>query len=818
MGIERGKPSYFWSTLFSIALSILMVTPIMSAHTPVVSGVQTSGFVPISNQTGNYSLSYGEQSLFLFNNSLVNGADAPVYTGSIPIDMVYDSINSFLYVITWRHNVTGVGGMIVINTTSEMPVTTVNVGSQPWKEVFDPQNGNIYIYTTPALMVVVNGSTNQVSDEFHAGTYISDMVFDSTDNLIYATDAYSDNVTMIDPTSNAVAGKIDIGAGSSSIVYDSNNNYLYVSHSSVWKNNTTVLNSGIFVIDPNNDKIISSIPEVTGGQLLLDPTSNTLYCSNYDAGYITIINTQENVVEKQVTTYSSDGGGGTVYDPVNHDLYYTGWNVTTPNTILVMNTSNYDIIKSIHSIPPAYGLIYVPSTQTVYESGNDNSIKNINGTTNNVTNSIILKWAPNFVYYDPSNSFIYIGNGEDGWQGTSANDIDRINSTTSKVVSYFNGGASPVSMTVDPENGFMYIADFTSGPGMITVVNVTTEEIVETISFAYHLTQVNYVMYDHSNNCVYAIGYFSHFVTGGSVYYDGYAEVINPTNNSIIKSIPLGYAPSAAAYDPANGMIYVANWYSNNLTVINGTDNSVVSSIPTGKNPSFVKFDPQNNLLYVTDYGSNSTTVIDTNTSEVVYNLSTPGHPDAVGIDPILHLVLIANSPLNEVTLIDERTNSVIGSIPVGDNPDFITFDPQNSLTYVANHDSGTISVINFGKFMRAFQVSLEESGLPSEKQWSVDIWYSGCFVSNGSSMSSRIMLNLPNGTYNYNISIVHGYSVSPENGTFTVNGHEVALDISFRPTQFLGIPFNILIPALVVSVSLIVIATTLWLRKRKNN
>ena len=449
----------------------------------------------------------------------------------------------------------------------------------------------------------------------------------------------------------------------------------------------------------------------------------------------------------------------------------------------------------------------------MYESGNDNSILIINGTTNNVTQSIILKWAPNFVSYDPSNNQIYAGNGEDGWQGTSENDMGTINGSSNRLSSFFNGGSAPQSIAFDTANGFMYIVNGNFGLSTISVINPVTEYIVNTITIP---MTVAYDLYDPSNNCIYALGYYSPAEPSG--HYTGYVDVINTTNSSIIKRIAVGYAPLTAAYDSINNKIYVANWYSNNLTVIDGSNNSVVSSIPTGKNPSFVEFDSQNGMLYVTDHGSNTTTVIDTETSTVRYNLSTPGHPDAVGIDPVLHMVLIAENSLNNITLIDAKTNRVMGNISVGDGPDSIIFDPQNNLTYVANWDSGTITIINFSIFVKAYEVTLNETGLPSGTQWNAGITFGGLFVTNGSTSSSKIQFNLANGTYSFNIPKVPGYSDSPENGTFAVNGSSAVFNITFRPTQFLGIPYTILIPAAAVSLSLIAIGTTMWLRRKRGN
>ncbi|HEX5978075.1 MAG TPA: hypothetical protein VFY68_12405, partial [Nitrososphaeraceae archaeon] len=51
----------------------------------------------------------------------------------------------------------------------------------------------------------------------------------------------------------------------------------------------------------------------------------------------------------------------------------------------------------------------------------------------------------------------------------------------------------------------------------------------------------------------------------------GTVSVINGTTNTIVATIYVDNNPQAIAYNPANGLFYVANTYSNTLSIINGT-------------------------------------------------------------------------------------------------------------------------------------------------------------------------------------------------------------------------------------------------------
>jgi YVTN family beta-propeller protein len=62
----------------------------------------------------------------------------------------------------------------------------------------------------------------------------------------------------------------------------------------------------------------------------------------------------------------------------------------------------------------------------------------------------------------------------------------------------------------------------------------------------------------------------------------GTVSVINGTTNTIVATIPVGKNPQAIAYNPANGLVYVANTLSDTLSIINGTSNSLIGSISVG--------------------------------------------------------------------------------------------------------------------------------------------------------------------------------------------------------------------------------------------
>ncbi|MGC8681640.1 MAG: hypothetical protein ACP5TW_06370, partial [Thermoplasmata archaeon] len=106
---------------------------------------------------------------------------------------------------------------------------------------------------------------------------------------------------------------------------------------------------------------------------------------------------------------------------------------------------------------------------------------------------------------------------------------------------------------------------------------------------------------------------------------------------------------------------------------------------------------------------------------------------------------------------------------------------------YTANPSSGTITVnggnVNQGitftqNGTKLSTITFIESGLPSGTKWYVNL-------SNGQSFSSTsgtITFSEPNGTYSYTIATVNkNYAPAQSIGTFTVNGANVSMEITFN-------------------------------------
>jgi hypothetical protein len=117
-------------------------------------------------------------------------------------------------------------------------------------------------------------------------------------------------------------------------------------------------------------------------------------------------------------------------------------------------------------------------------------------------------------------------------------------------------------------------------------------------------------------------------------------------------------------------------------------------------------------------------------------------------------------------------------------NVDGFLISPSNSSVSV-NGTNVTIALY----FLKLFQITLTESGLPSTAGWNVTV-----LNETYSSKNSTIYLELPNGTYSYSVQNQYYFNCTAPNGTFKVNGNSLTVNFQFvQIIQFafieLGLP-----------------------------
>jgi YVTN family beta-propeller protein len=176
-------------------------------------------------------------------------------------------------------------------------------------------------------------------------------------------------------------------------------------------------------------------------------------------------------------------------------------------------------------------------------------------------------------------------------------------------------------------------------------------------------------------------------------YSENTVSVIDTSNNTVVKTIPVGKAPWGVAVNQAGSAAYVTNHNSASVSVISTSDNKVTKTIPVGADPVGVAFTPDGKSAYVANKGSVS--VINTESLKVIATVATPGGPGEVAVNPTGAYVYVTNAnAASVVSVISTLTNKVVAAVTVGAYPFGVALSPDGATAYVANYNSNTISVI----------------------------------------------------------------------------------------------------------------------------
>ncbi len=153
---------------------------------------------------------------------------------------------------------------------------------------------------------------------------------------------------------------------------------------------------------------------------------------------------------------------------------------------------------------------------------------------------------------------------------------------------------------------------------------------------------------------------------------------------------PVAIAVNSNTASPNYGKVYVVGSVSNTVSVIDLSHN-VTNSIAVGVRPIDIAFNTINDKLYVANLFSDDVTVINTNTESVSTTLAVGTDPLGVGINPITGEIYVANSSDDTVSVFDATDNLTTTIAGVGTTPVSITYHPVNEEMYVVTTGSNEI-------------------------------------------------------------------------------------------------------------------------------
>lgn len=747
-----------------LGVAALFVVLALASALPGSNAVSTSKDVPNAISYTNsfvksqiHDIGQVTSTLFLANNTLLNGNVRSNESGMGIQSVTYDPMNNELYVATL--NTVGRGSLstiYILNATTGKVIGTLLAGMATQSFTVDPSNGHVYVINRDSDNVsIINGSSNKVTGSINVGYYPVYSVYDASNGNLYVSNSFNNNVSIIDTSTNTVIGSVTVGISPNGLAYDSANGNIYVAN---------IGGSNVTVINGSTNKVIDSV--TTGSypsEAAYDPINGYIYVTNNGGSNVTVINGTNDAVVGSITVGSYPYA--IAFDPSNDNLYIT--NAFSSN-VSVVASNNGTVISNIPvgydpesvAINALGGYAYVGNLN----SGNFGGISIIKSSTNTLLKTVYTIAAPTSLASVPANGNLYVTDNY-------PSDVSVINTTTSHVADIINTGNPSMSTLYDPQDGNVYTLNYVNNgySGNITVINGTTGKTTGSISIS---NPPMGMAFDPSNGYIYVTAYY---------YQTSYLYTINASSGAIVKQSSY-YSPYGSygepVYNPQNGDIYVYNSTSFKFLIINSSTNSVGSTSFVYPYPNSVTFDPLNGYLYLTNSQENNVTVLNATTNAILGSVNVGGNPISGVFDPLNGYIYIANENSDNISVINGATNTNLGNLSVGYGPDALIYSPSNGNIYVSNYVSGSVSVIQTAYY----SVTFTQSGLPSGSTWYVNL-------SNGqkySSSSSTLSFPEYNGTFSYALSTSDKtFTPASSSGSFTVNGGKVSEKASFTEVVY---------------------------------
>jgi YVTN family beta-propeller protein len=278
----------------------------------------------------------------------------------------------------------------------------------------------------------------------------------------------------------------------------------------------------------------------------------------------------------------------------------------------------------------------------------------------------------------------------------------------------FHESPSPQFVAYDSAKGELFVSNLYGN--CITVISDATDSVVTTIDLGNDTLNNGIggypveLAYDSVKGEIFVANQGATSIVGQYDASAGFVSVISDSTNAVVATIPLGDFPSAIAYDPAKGEVFVAedgatpsnvsasNTAHGQISVISDSTNTVVANVTVGPFPDGIAYDSAKAEIYVGSSGSTtiagSVSVISDSTNAVVATVPLDG-AGAIAFDSVKGELYVVTPSTNSTTIVSDSTNSVVGTKAAGPGPFWIAYDSAKGELFISNPAADTVTVLS---------------------------------------------------------------------------------------------------------------------------
>ena len=310
-----------------------------------------------------------------------------------------------------------------------------------------------------------------------------------------------------------------------------------------------------------------------------------------------------------------------------------------------------------------------------------------------VAGKIQVGQYPSFVQVAPNGKFAYIT--DVGAKAITV--LDTVTDKVSKTIPIPEGPPQFVSFSNDGKTAYVSVYDTNGSVHLIVFIDTATGQVTGQVTVTNHTPGPSQV--SPNDQYLYVPNHNSMTMNGAMKAMSGPGQddidVINTATKKLVGTITVAPNPHWITVGQ-DGLLYVTNHTSGEITIVNPNTNKVVKVFPVGETPHAVYASPDSSRLAVTSYGGAEVFIVSTATDKVVATIPVGREPLDVEYSPDGRYICTTNSEDNTVSVIDAATNKVIDTIKTGKQPTSIDFLPNGRQGYVTDEGSGTVEILNF--------------------------------------------------------------------------------------------------------------------------
>lgn len=273
------------------------------------SETMMSNSTPVGTNLKGLSYDSANGQLFVISQGNIGGGISPVVywvngegTGAtlpsdaVPIEMVYDSYNGYLYVSDYGSN-----QISVVNPSDPSDVTLVKnvaVGSRPWGLSVDPYNGYVFAADEDSNAISVISGTKVLGAIASNGTEPIGVLFDPINQMAYVTNSGSNSLAIINASGNTFSTYKLLNVITTAPLNDPEEMGLDCAHNSLWVANDGDNSLSAFLICPANSYFTHSVQYLASfasssqpQELAFDNYTQDMYVTDYGSATVQVFPT-----------------------------------------------------------------------------------------------------------------------------------------------------------------------------------------------------------------------------------------------------------------------------------------------------------------------------------------------------------------------------------------------------------------------------------------------------------------------------------------------------------------------------------------------